>query len=164
MKKFLLAILIISISSCSPIKVACGADTYMVPRNATKGYETYVKTTDYSIKGLTKLFDVIEASGSDFEISVKKKVEQLQEDLNQFGARQNKLLQASFQTYVTGVCDKDVRDSHLQLLAKEGERSAKIAEIESELKQLVDQKGLAGPPNEEVSNELNKLEALILTE
>jgi hypothetical protein len=129
---FVFCAMSIMITSCGPTKtLQCSDGPVIVQRHPEKQYNEYVKSTDANIKAGINILDKVKIEG--LSIDTKNKVIKLRADLDNFSSRFQDILKASFSSFSTAPCDKDIRKAHTDLLANMAKENSALETLKTNL-------------------------------
>lgn len=145
MKKYTLVSLLIftalfmQLLSCSPtVKVVCSdGETYRQYKDPAKNFPDYAKTFDDAVKVTLNVMDSINVTA---DITLKNKITEFREKLNQNNIIIQDLIKANFLMYNNAICDKDTRDHYYEFQKFITARVFQIAAANAELKTISDLK------------------------
>ena len=130
-----IATLIFIFQSCATIKVPCpGGETVIVQRHPEKQYQQTAKSTDIGLKATIDVLEKVKIA--DLDASVKAKVAELRDKLDQFSSRTQDIIKGSYDALQTTPCDKDVRKRHFDLLTDIAKENVALEKLRKELKKL----------------------------
>jgi hypothetical protein len=156
---FLLITMTVILSSCASTKEYCepGHELVVVPRNAMKAYQAYVKTTDASVKATIDITETLKIA--DLDVGTKSKVTKLRQDLDQFSSRYQDVIKASYLAFTQAPCDKDIRKNHYALLSEMSKQNAALESLRIELDKIVKAGHFAGPDEAKIKSLIDQYNA-----
>jgi|SRR6185436_8991535 len=138
---------------CGTSKIVCpDGETVVIQKCPEKQYQQTINTTDVGLKATVDVLDKVKIA--DLDASVKTKVTELRDKLDQFSSRTQDIIKGSYDALQTTPCDKDVRKRHFDLLDGIAKENAALEKLRTELSNLAN-KGNFGGVDE------NKVKALI---
>ncbi|HUC81365.1 MAG TPA: hypothetical protein VMR70_10640 [Flavisolibacter sp.] len=153
------SITIITFAACSATKTHyCppNNEPVIVPRNPDKQYASYVKKTDFSLKGTLEVLDKIKLA--DIDAGTKGTVTKLRTDLDQFSSRYQDVLKGSFSAFAYRPCDKDVQKRHFDLLEQMAKENTELEKMRIELNKLASAGHFAGADAAKIKEIINAYE------
>jgi hypothetical protein len=139
-KVFVIVLITIAVIGCCGTKklICTDGNPVMVQRCPQKQYEQFVKATSVNVKAGIDILDKLKISGLD--VTTTSQVTLLRETLNNFSSRFQDILKASFSSFSTAPCDKDIRTAHTKLLENLTKENSSIESLRLHLEALSAQK------------------------